>query len=103
MSACPTKRKEVAKALGEVYDPELPVDICALGLIYDIGIEEGAVRVLITLTSVGCPAAELIPADIKEKIEALPWVTSVEVVITFSPPYHPAFLSEEAKLALGWA
>lgn len=97
-----TKRKEIVKALQKVYDPELPVDICALGLVYDIGLSAGQVFITITLTSVGCPAAEQIPADIKAQVESLSWVEEAHVVVTFSPPYSPDFLSQEARLAIGW-
>ena len=96
--------EKIKAALQEVYDPELPVNIYDLGLIYDILWQEKEKRVVITmtLTTPSCPAAELIPANIKEALLAIPKVAEVEVVLTFDPPYTPERMSEEAKLILGW-
>jgi FeS assembly SUF system protein len=100
-------KKEVIKCiideLKEVYDPELPVNIYDLGLIYKVDWDPltQQVNVLITLTTPSCPAAELIPENIKKQLMTLPKVKNVEVEITFDPPYTMENLSEEAKLILG--
>ena len=88
--------------LKSVYDPEIPVDIYELGLIYDVQIsDEGDVKVLMTLTAPNCPAAESLPAEVKEKVRAMDHVKEVEVEITFDPPWTRDMMSEEAKLELG--
>ena len=95
---------QVVAALQEVYDPELPVDIYSLGLIYDITIdsEQQKVAILMTLTTPNCPAADLIPEEIKKSVSQVEGIEDVAVTITFDPPYNPAKMSEEAKIALGW-
>ncbi|MEM9737593.1 MAG: iron-sulfur cluster assembly protein [Bacteroidota bacterium] len=97
----------IVATLQDIYDPELPVDIYSLGLIYNITIEdtddqESKVGILMTLTTPNCPAMALIVEDIKEKVIAIKGVGSVGVQITFDPPYSPDNMSEEAKIALGW-
>lgn len=96
-------RASVIKALKEVYDPELPVDIYELGLIYNIDIDEvsGKVNILMTLTTPSCPVADSLPQEVKYKVETLTEAKEVEVQLTFDPPYDVSLLSEEAKLALG--
>ena len=90
--------------LKEVYDPELPVNVYDLGLIYDIvwHATEKKVGILMTLTTPNCPAAELIPANVKEAVISLKEVESVDVCLTFDPPYSMDRLSEEAKVILGY-
>jgi FeS assembly SUF system protein len=96
-------REQVIQALKQVYDPEIPVDIYALGLIYEITIYPlNNVQVLMTLTSPSCPAAEMIPGQVEASIKAIEGVNEVQVALTFEPPYSQTMMSEEAKLALGF-
>ncbi len=86
-----------------VYDPEIPVNIYELGLIYEVSIqEENKVHVLMTLTAPACPAAEIIPEEIKEKVNGISYVSETEIELTFEPPWNPEMMSEEAKLELGF-
>lgn len=92
----------VISALREVYDPEMPVNIYDLGLIYDISLEEGpAVSILMTLTNPNCPVAESLPRDVRRAVERIPGVTSAEVKITFDPPWDYDRMSDEARLDIG--
>lgn len=94
--------EEVVKVLKTIYDPEIPVDIYELGLIYDVYVNEDTdVKILMTLTSPNCPVAETLPNEVKEKIEKIAHVKSCEVEITFDPPWSKDLMSEEAKLELG--
>ncbi len=94
--------ENVVKVLKSIYDPEIPVDIYELGLIYDVMInEENEVKVLMTLTSPNCPVAETLPREVEEKIQKITQVKSCEVEITFDPPWTKDLMSEEAKLELG--
>jgi FeS assembly SUF system protein len=96
-------KEQVIQALKQVYDPEIPVDIYALGLIYEITIYPvNNVHILMTLTSPSCPAAELIPGQAETNIRAISGVNEVQVELTFEPPYSQEMMSEEAKLALGF-
>jgi FeS assembly SUF system protein len=96
-------KSDVISKLKTVYDPEIPVDIYELGLIYDITVtEEGNVKILMTLTSPNCPAAEEIPADIDAKVKSLEQVKNLDVQITFDPPWDKDMMSEEAQLELGF-
>ena len=96
-------RDEVVAAIKTVYDPEIPVDVYELGLIYEINVfPVNNVYVLMTLTSPSCPAAEVIPEEVKQKIQALESVNDVEVELTFDPPYAQEMMSEEAQLELGF-
>ena len=96
-------KEEIIRAIKTVHDPEIPVDVYELGLIYDIQILPiNNVHILITLTSPSCPAAESIPKDIKDKVEMIKEINDVEVEITFDPPYTTDLMSEEAKLELGF-
>ncbi len=93
---------KVIKMMKTVYDPEIPVDVFELGLIYEIEILPiNNVQVLMTLTSPNCPSAEEIPAEIKMAIKELKEVAEVEVTLTFDPPYHQDMMSDAAKLELG--
>lgn len=95
-------KEKVVQALKTVYDPEIPVDIYELGLIYEINIfPVNNVFILMTLTSPACPAAEMIPGDVEAKVGAIPEVNDVTVEITFDPPYTQDMMSEVAKLELG--
>lgn len=88
--------------LRNIFDPEIPVSIYELGLIYEINISEtGKVHILMTLTSPNCPVAESMPAQVNEEIGYLTGVTEVNVEITFEPPWDHDMMTEEAKLELG--
>lgn len=96
-------KEKVVAAIKTVYDPEIPVDIYELGLIYEISVfPVNNVYVLMTLTSPSCPAAESIPSEVKAKIEEIEGINDVEVEITFDPPFTQDMMSEAAKLELGF-
>lgn len=99
----PDLKDKVISAIKDVYDPEIPVDVYELGLIYEISVYPvNNVYVLMTLTSPNCPAAESIPSEVKANIEAIEGVNSVEVELTFDPPFSQDMMSEVAKLELGF-
>ena len=99
----PDLREKVLEAIKTVYDPEIPVDIFELGLIYEINIYPvNNVYVQMTLTSPSCPSAEAIPGEVEQKIKAIEGVNDVKVEITFDPPYSQDMMSEAAKLELGF-
>jgi FeS assembly SUF system protein len=92
----------VVKKLKSIYDPEIPVDIYELGLIYDVMInEDNEVKILMTLTSPNCPVAETLPKEVEDKVKTIPEIKSCDVEITFDPPWSKDLMSEEAKLELG--
>ena len=94
--------EEVVGVICEIYDPEIPVNIYALGLIYDIQVsEELNVNITMTLTSPNCPVAETLPVEIEEKVGRLSQVKQVKVTIVFEPTWTKEMMSEEAKLELG--
>lgn len=94
---------QVVQVLKGIYDPEIPVPIWDLGLIYQIDIDdENNVYIKMTLTAPNCPAAETMPAEVQEKIGYLPDVNEVKLDLTFDPPYHPDYMSDEAKIVLGF-
>ncbi|HEU5289176.1 MAG TPA: SUF system Fe-S cluster assembly protein [Cyclobacteriaceae bacterium] len=96
-------REKVLAAIKTVYDPEIPVDIYELGLIYEISVYPvNNVFILMTLTSPSCPSAEVIPGEVEQKIKAIEGVNDVKVEITFDPPYSQDMMSEAAKLELGF-
>ena len=96
-------RERVLNAIKSVYDPEIPVDIYELGLIYEINIYPvNNVYILMTLTSPACPSAEAIPSEVEEKIKAIEGINDVKVEVTFDPPYTQDMMSEAAKLELGF-
>jgi FeS assembly SUF system protein len=95
--------QRVLDVLKSIYDPEIPVNIYDLGLIYEIAVSPFAdVHVRMTLTSPNCPVAGSLPGEIQNKIELIPEVKQVEVEITFDPPWEQSMMSEEAKLELGF-
>lgn len=95
--------QQVIGALKTVYDPEIPVNVYDLGLIYEIRIEEdNRVYVKMTLTTAGCPAADFIPGQVEAAVRELEDVKDVRVQLTFDPPYHRDMMSEEAKMELGF-
>ena len=103
MSDTQALREKVLDAIKSVYDPEIPVDIYELGLIYEINMYPvNNVYVLMTLTSPACPAAETIPSEVEEKIKAIDGISDVKVEVTFDPPYSQDMMSEVAKLELGF-
>ncbi|WP_294823386.1 SUF system Fe-S cluster assembly protein [uncultured Flavobacterium sp.] len=94
--------EEIVKVLKGIYDPEIPVDIYELGLIYDVMVNtDNEVKILMTLTSPNCPVAESLPQEVKDKIEKIGGIKEAEVEITFDPPWTRDLMSEEAKLELG--
>ncbi len=94
--------EKIVKVLKTIYDPEIPVDIYELGLIYDVLVnEDNEVKILMTLTSPNCPVAETLPVEVEEKVKSLDLVSDAEVEITFDPPWTQDLMSEEAKLELG--
>ena len=97
---------QVVEVLKGIYDPEIPVPIWDLGLIYQIDVSDAAdghdVFVRMTLTAPNCPAAESLPGEVREKVSTLPDVKAVKVDITFEPPYHPDYMTDEAKMVLGF-
>ncbi|HMB62228.1 MAG TPA: SUF system Fe-S cluster assembly protein [Eudoraea sp.] len=94
--------EKIVKVLKTIYDPEIPVDIYELGLIYDVLVnEDNEVKILMTLTSPNCPVAETLPVEVEEKVKSLDKVSDAEVEITFDPPWTQDLMSEEAKLELG--
>ena len=96
-------REKVLAALKTIYDPEIPVDIYELGLIYEISVYPvNNVFILMTLTSPSCPSAEVIPVEVEQKIKGIEGVSSVKVELTFDPPYSQDMMSEAAKLELGF-
>lgn len=94
--------EKIVKVLKTIYDPEIPVDIYELGLIYDVFVNEDyEVKVLMTLTTPNCPVAETLPLEVQEKVKSIKSVSDAEVEITFDPPWSQDLMSEEAKLELG--
>ena len=95
--------EKIVKELKSIFDPEIPVDIYELGLIYDVFVnEDNEVKILMTLTSPNCPVAESLPKEVEEKIRSIDEVKTAEVEITFEPPWTKDLMSEEAKLELGF-
>ena len=93
---------QVVEVIKTIFDPEIPVDIYELGLIYDVLVNEDFdVKILMTLTSPNCPVAETLPQEVEEKVASIKDVKSCEVEITFDPPWTKDLMSEEAKLELG--
>jgi len=93
---------KVYDKIKEIYDPEIPVNIYELGLIYDVGItEKNEVVVLMTLTAPNCPEAAGIPIQVEEKVKEIDGVEKAKAIITFEPPWEMSLMSEEAKLELG--
>jgi len=93
---------DVMDALSNVIDPELGLDFVELGLIYEVAIEEGAVRVTFTLTTPGCPIGPQVTEQIEEFVGELEGVRTVESEMVFTPPWSPEKMSEDAKFALGY-
>ena len=96
-------KQQVIAAIQTVYDPEIPINIWEVGLIYEVNVDEdGKAHVLMTLTSPNCPVAESLPNDVKTVVAAVEGVTEAEVEITWDPPWDPEMMSEAAQLELGF-
>ena len=95
-------KEEVVEALRGMEDPELGMDIVELGLLYDVEVEGPAVKVTYTLTSMGCPAGQMIEEDIERFVRELPGFDEVRSELTFEPPWSPERMSEDAKFILGF-
>ena len=94
--------EKIVRVIKTIFDPEIPVDIYELGLIYDVFVNEDYdVKILMTLTTPNCPVAETLPLEVEEKVKSLKEVIDCEVEITFDPPWTKDLMSEEAKLELG--
>ncbi len=94
--------EKIVRVIKTIFDPEIPVDIYELGLIYDVFVNEDYdVKVLMTLTTPNCPVAETLPMEVEEKVKSIDEVKSAVVEITFDPPWTQDLISEEAKLELG--
>ncbi|MDV7186352.1 SUF system Fe-S cluster assembly protein [Lutibacter sp. TH_r2] len=94
---------KIIEKIKTIYDPEIPVDIFELGLIYDVFVSESNdVKILMTLTSPNCPVAETLPLEVEEKVKTIDEVNNAEVEITFDPTWTQDMMSEEAKLELGF-
>ena len=95
--------EQIVKMLKTVYDPEIPVNIYDLGLVYGVDIDdEKDVTITMTLTAPGCPVADFIVEDVKTRIESIKGVNNVEIKLVFEPQWHTDMMSEEAKLELGF-
>lgn len=94
--------EKIVTVLKTIYDPEIPVDIYELGLIYDVMVsQDNEIKILMTLTTPNCPVAESLPMEVEEKVKSMDEVKDCEVEITFDPPWTQDLMSEEAKLELG--
>lgn len=95
--------ERIVFVLKNIYDPEIPVNIYELGLVYEVKSDaDGNVKILMTLTSPNCPVAESLPAQVKEEVNYLKEVKEVDLELTFEPPWSQDMMSEEAKLELGF-
>ena len=93
----------IIEVIKTIYDPEIPVNIYELGLIYDVNVnDENMVKILMTLTTPNCPVAESLPQEVKDKVISLDQVSDVELEMTFDPPWNKELMSDEAKLELGF-
>jgi FeS assembly SUF system protein len=95
-------KRELIAMLRGVYDPEIPVNIFELGLVYEVEVEEGgAVRIVMTLTSPMCPVAEILPVEIDARAREIEGVRDVSIALVWDPPWNPEMMSEAARLQLG--
>ena len=95
--------EKIVNVLKTIFDPEIPVDIYELGLIYDVFVNEDyEVKILMTLTTPNCPVAETLPLEVEEKVKSMDAIKNAEVEITFDPPWSQDLMSDEAKLELGF-
>ena len=106
ISACAREKRSlgetITEALQTIFDPEIPVNIYDLGLIYKIDVhDDNSTTVEMTLTSPHCPVAEILPGEVEQKVKSVDGVNDCEVKIVWDPPWHPQMMSEEAQLELG--
>ncbi len=95
--------EKIIKVLKTVYDPEIPVDIYELGLIYDVLVNDNSeVKIIMTLTTPNCPVADSLPKEVEDKVKLLSEVNDAKVELTFEPPWTRDLMSDEAKLELGF-
>lgn len=101
---CNHMEEQVIAKIKTVYDPEIPVDVYELGLIYqiEVSLDQKEVSILMTLTSPNCPSAEEIPVEIEQKVKTIEGIETVRVKLTFDPPWDKDMMSEEAQLELGF-
>lgn len=98
----PNLEEQIVDALKTVFDPEIPVNIYELGLIYDLAIEEeGQVKIKMTLTSPGCPVAGSLPGEVQTKVQGVPGVANADVELVWDPAWNPSMMTEAARLQLG--
>lgn len=94
--------EKIVGVLKDIYDPEIPVNIYDLGLIYSVDVKDGKVEIVMTLTAPNCPVADSLPIEVRERIVAIDGVKDVHVELSFDPPWDKDMMSEEAKLDLGF-
>jgi FeS assembly SUF system protein len=96
-------KQAVIEILGTVYDPEIPINIYEMGLVYDVDVDQsGKVVVRMTLTSPGCPVAASMPVEVESKVLMIPGVADAKIILVWDPPWEPSMMSEVAKLQLGF-
>lgn len=95
-------QEQVYEALQNCYDPEIPVNIVDLGLVYDVQVEDDSVNVVMTLTAQGCPAHSFISEEVRARVSSIPGVKSAHVQVVWEPPWDPSRMSETAKKQLGF-
>ena len=96
-------KEKIVEMIRTVFDPEIPVNIYDLGMIYNIDVQpDGKAAVTMTLTSPNCPVIESLPAEIEQKVRSVPGVTTGNIELVWDPPWTPDRMSEAAKLELGW-
>lgn len=95
-------RDKIIEEIKTIFDPEIPVNIYELGLIYEVNVNDDKAHILMTLTAPACPAAEMLPEEVKVKSESVEGITEAEVELTFDPPWEKDMMSEEAQLELGF-
>ncbi len=92
----------IIEVLKTIYDPEIPVDIYELGLVYEVDVDlVNNVKIVMTLTTPNCPVAEILPAEVQQKVKGIPGINEFDFELTFDPPWNMDYMSEEAKLELG--
>lgn len=96
------EREEVLKALKRIYDPEIPVDVVNLGLVYELLVDDGKVMVKMTTTASGCPVGDYLVAQVKLAIERLEGVKEIDVELIYDPPWQESMITEEGRRMLGW-
>jgi FeS assembly SUF system protein len=98
----PILKQKIIDCLQTIYDPEIPVSIYELGLIYEVNInEDNVVKIVMTLTAPGCPAAQSLPVEVDQKVRMIEGVKDVDVTVTWNPPWNKSMMSEAAQLELG--